>query len=121
MEEQPPEDASDCAPAGTNAATRTDTFAAIHDACRYVRADVVATAARASQMRADARHLKLRAKQLRAKARQLAEAQQGSPLAAFGAACPAVGRPPRQDHAPHVDERSVWPVQARPVGASLAD
>jgi hypothetical protein len=75
MAGQPPEYASGYAPADAKAATDTDRFAAIHDACRHVRADVTANVARAYQIRAHASQLRRRASQLRAVAGQLAQAQ----------------------------------------------
>ena len=60
-------------PVRPEAATDIDGFAAIHDACRYVRADVTANVAWAYQMRARARQLRLRSGQLRTRAQQLTQ------------------------------------------------
>jgi hypothetical protein len=49
----------------------TDRYIAIHDASRYVRADVTAAVASAHRIRARAREVRLRSGQLRARAQQL--------------------------------------------------
>jgi hypothetical protein len=53
----------------------TDRYTAIHDASRYVRADVTANVASAYKIRARARQLRLRSEQLRARAQQLTRAR----------------------------------------------
>jgi hypothetical protein len=53
----------------------TDRYIAIHNASRYVRADVIANVASAYKIRARARQLRLRSAQLRARAQQLSRTQ----------------------------------------------
>jgi hypothetical protein len=85
----------------------TDRYLAIHDASRYVVADVTANVASAYQIRARARQLRLRSGQLRARAQQLTRMQstvdgfepQVSLSARHAPGAPVEGNPTRLDGA----------------------